>query len=289
VTTALERVTRETRDVTRRVRRGMLGIVRLVLPGTVGRVLGWSAVMAMFGAFLYGSPASPVALWRADLLLGSGRPYQAVLVYDAVAAYNPMPGIRNEALRRSALTYSVEMDLPREARRRLETLLREPMADSARAIVLERVGNLYQEEGRPLDAARRLREAHDIAPDVVGAPAWLARSARASAAGGDSAGADQSWRRLGRLHPDWQARADLGRADVALGDGRAEGALDLYERAAAGAVDPDIAAVARLGVATCLERLGQLDRALAALDAANLPPKVRERREQSIQERAALR
>jgi tetratricopeptide (TPR) repeat protein len=245
--------------------------------------------MAVTGAFLAGSPGSPLAMWRADLLLGSGRPYQAALVYDAIAAYNPMPGLRVEAMRRSALTWSVELALPREARRRLEALLREPMAPEERAVVLERVGHLYLEEDRPLDAARRLREAHDIAPDADGAEMRLMRSARAAAAGGDSRGADQSLRRLGSIHPEWQAKADLARADLALGDGHPGVALGLYERAAEGTDDPDEAAVARLGVATCLERLGQLDKALAALDAAGLPPEVRASRERSIQERAALR
>jgi len=271
------------------VRRGILSVVRLVLPGTVGRVLGWSAVMAVTGAFLWGSPVSPLAMWRADLLLGSGHPYQAALTYDAIASYNPMPGLRAEAMRRSALTWSVELALPREARRRLESLLREPMSPQDRAVVLERVGHLYLEEDRPLDAARRLREAHDIAPDADGAEMRLMRSARAAAAGGDSRDADQSLRRLGRIHPAWQAKADLARADLALGDGHPAVALGLYERAAEGTTDPDEASVARLGVATCLERLGQLDQALAALDAAGLPPEVRASRERSIQERAALR
>lgn len=272
-----------------RIRRGVLGVVRLVAPGVSGRVLGWGTVAALVGTFFWAHPVSPLALWRADVLLGHGRPAAAAQLYDAVARFNPMPGLRARALERAASTWAVELSTPREARRRLERRLAMPMTPPERAALLERVGQLLLEEGRPADAAVRLRQAHDLAPTDPGATSRLARAARAAAQAGDPSHADQLWRRLGRMHPEWLARAELGRGNLALRQGRVEEALSLYEKAVDHAFDPDVASVARLGAATCLERLGDLQEALAELDEAELPPEVRERRAQRIQDRAALR
>lgn len=271
-----------------RLRRGPLQVVRLLAPSVVPRVVGWGSVAIGLAIFLWTSPVSPVALWRADVLLGHGQPYRAIQVYDAIAHTNPLPSLRAAALERSALTWSVELGAPHEAQDRLEQRLHQRMSDEERATVLDRLGQMLILEGRQLEAARRLREAHDIAKDLPDAPDRMARAARTAAFGGDLELAARLWRRLGTDHPEQRARSELGLANVALSQGDVEEALASYEAAADHAFDPDIRSVASLGAATCLERLGDLDEALAELDEADLPPEVLESRAKQIRAREAI-
>jgi tetratricopeptide (TPR) repeat protein len=227
-------------------------------------------------------------------MLGHGSPLAATELYDAIAHTNPLPHIRAQALERSALTWSVELGMPQEARIRLEELLHEEMTDPQRADLLDRVGELLILEGHVLEAARRLREAHDIAPEMAGASERLARAARAAASGGDLDLAARLWRRLGDAHPEERARSELGLANVALSKGDMEVALQAFEAASKFAGDlavggHEVASVASLGSATCLERLGELDEALAELDEADLPSEVVERRAARIRAREAIR
>ncbi len=105
---------------------------------------------------------------------------------------------------------------------------------------------------------------------------------------GDDPTAERTWRRLATKHPVLSARASLGRANLRLQRGDAVGALALYEEAVDLAFDPDVAAVAQLGVATCLGRLGDLDSALAELDEADLPSDIHAQRASSIRARDQL-
>ncbi len=63
-----------------------------------------------------------------------------------------------------------------------------------------------------------------------------------------------------------------------LAHGDAHGALSRYQRALSYDEDPSLTTMARLGAATCMERLGYLDGALAELDGIELPPEVMEAR-----------
>lgn len=272
-----------------RLRRGPLQIVRLLAPSIVPRVFGWGSVAIGMAIFLWTSPVSPVALWRADVMLGHGNPFQAIQVYDAISKTNPLPSVRAAALERSALTWSVELGAPHEAQARLEQRLYQRMSDEERATVLDRLGQMLILEGRQLEAARRLREAHDIAKNLPEAPDRMARAARTAAFGGDLELAARLWRRLGTDHPEQAARSELGLANVALSQGDVEEALGNYLAAADHAFDPDVASAASLGAATCLERLGDFDEALAQLEGADLPPQVRESRAKQIQAREAIR
>jgi tetratricopeptide (TPR) repeat protein len=277
-----------------RVRRGPLQIIRLLAPTAVPRVLGWGSVALVGAAFLWWSPLSPVALWRADVMLGQGSPLGATEIYDAIAQSNPLPHLRAAALERSALTWSVELGMPQEARVRLEMLLHQNMTEPERADLLDRVGELLVLEGHTIEAARRLREAHDIAPEVPEAAERMMRAARAASAGGDLELAARLWRRLGDAHPEERARSELGLANVALSKGDVEVALQAFEAASEFAKalamgGPELSSVASLGSATCLERLGELDEALAELDEADLPEEVIERRAARIRAREAIR
>ncbi|MEQ1505387.1 MAG: hypothetical protein ABMB14_24355, partial [Myxococcota bacterium] len=101
------------------IRRGPLQVVSLLAPSVVPRVLGWGSVAIGVAIFLWTSPVSPCALWRADVMLGHGNPYGATLLYDQIAKTNPLPNVRAAALERSALTWSVELGMPTNARDRL--------------------------------------------------------------------------------------------------------------------------------------------------------------------------
>lgn len=268
---------------------GTLRIVRHIAPAAVNRMIGRALFAGGFLLFLWGFPASPFALYRADVMLGTGNPTQAVRVYDAIARYNPLASVRGLALERAATALSVELGEPGEARVRLEDRLYMRMSDEARASLLERVGELLVQEGEQLDAARRLRESHDIAPDLREAPGRLDRAARAAAGGGNYELAGRLWRRLGQVHPEHLARSELGLANIALAQGDVLNALQSFQTAADHAFDPDVASVANLGAATCLERLGNLDEALAELDEADLPQAVHDSRAAQIRARGAIK
>lgn len=271
------------------VRRGYRQVVRLLAPSIVPRVIGWSAVAIGFSMFLWTSPASPAALWRADVMLGHGEALEASEVYDAIARSNPLPRVRALALERSALTWSVELGDAHEARLRLEQRLFQNMDDAERADLLDRIGQLLVLEGEQLEASRRFREAHDIAPYLPAGPERLAKAARSAAIAGDLDLSARLWRRMGQTHPEDLGLSELGLANVALSNGDVEGALKYYESASNHAFDSDVASVASLGAATCLERLGNLDEALAELDAADLPDAVHASRAARIKAREAIK
>ena len=268
--------------------RGFIALLHQAVPHATSRVVAWGLFSALAVAFLWYHPASPIALWRGDVALGNGRPHAAIEAYDAVGHGHPDPAVRAEALRRSALVWAVELGRPDEARVRYEWLLPLRMEHHERAEVLDHLGELLVDEGRYLDAAQRLREAHDLDLDSPEAGDRLVRSARAAAMAKDFPMAERAWRRLAKKHPVLAARAHLGRANLRLQRGDAVGALALYEKAVDSAFDPDIAAVSQLGIATCLERLGDLDSALAELDEASLPSDIRAQRASSIRARDRL-
>ncbi|HHO50508.1 MAG TPA: tetratricopeptide repeat protein [Deltaproteobacteria bacterium] len=268
--------------------KSMAALVHQAVPHATFRVLGWGIFSGLAVSFLWYHPTSPIALWRGDVALGSGRPHNAIVAYDAVGHGHPDPAVRAEALRRSALVWAVELGRPDEARLRYEWLLPLPMDRPRRAKVLDHLGELLVDEGRYRDAAQRLREAHDLDPGASEAGDRLVRSARAAAMAGDDPAAERTWRRLATKHPVLAARASLGRANLRLQRGDAVGALALYEGAVDTAFDPDVAAVAQLGITTCLERLGDLDSALSELHAADLPSDIQAQRASSIRARERL-
>lgn len=268
---------------------GSRRVVRHVAPSAMARLVGRAMFGGGFLLFMWAFPGSPFALYRADVMLGTGNPTMAVKVYDAIASTNPLASVRGEALERAAVALSVELGEPGEARARLEQRLLMRMPDEARATLLDRIGELLVQEGEDLDAARRLREAHDIAPNLRLAPGRLERAARAAAAGGNLELADRLLRRLGQTHPEQFSRSELAVANIALSQGDVQSALVAFQNASSHAFDADVAAVAYLGSATCNERLGNLEQALADLALADLPREVYESRAGQIRARTAIR
>lgn len=268
-----------------RDREGLLAMLGLVAPDLLPRTSAWAAVGLALAAVVLLTPASPLALAEGDLLAGIGQPERAVEAYEATARWTPWRPIRAAALERAAYTWSIELDHPREARLRLEELLREATDPATQAALLERIGGLLLAEGAESDGIRRLREAHDLDPEAPEATRRLERAATAAAESGNLEQAERLWRRLGQLHPDRYAVAELGRADLALRRGRIEAALTSYSNVDDHTFDPDLAAAAKFGSSICLERLGDLEEALATLDDAELPQGVFEERTSKMRER----
>ncbi|MEN0068147.1 MAG: tetratricopeptide repeat protein [Myxococcota bacterium] len=247
--------------------------------------VGLGLTTALTAALLWLHPASPTALAWGDLAVGRGRPQIAVRAYDQVAHRHPYPEVRAKALLRSARVWAVELGNSDEARLRYEWALPLPLPTHERAAMLDHLAQILDDAGRHRDAAQRFREACDLDPDSPNAVTRLVRAARAAARGGDRATADRTWRRLAETHPQAAGRAWLGRANLELEQGHTVGALRFYERAVDHGVEASVTAVARLGIATCLERLGDLDEAIGQLDEADLPRSIREHRESSIRAR----
>ncbi len=234
----------------------LMRVILTVSPVGVARVIAWGLVVALLGVLAVRSPLAPTALSPADVALGHGLPLQAVVLYDQVADHNPWISIRREALRRAARVWAIELGQPRQARRRLETLTKLRLEHDELADTFERIAMLLLEEGQPLEAARVLRQAHDVDPDDPLAGHRLLAAARALVHGGQHREAKRLLRDVAASHPILASAAALERGTQHLALGDAKGALPLFEQAMQSGFDDGVAAVAALGVATCHERLG---------------------------------
>lgn len=231
-----------------------------------------------------GSARSPAALALADAAAGAGHIDLAVRRYDAIAAVGPIAEHRETALWRAGNLLDVALhDAPgaRERLRRLSVIEESELRTSA----LDRLGRLLQHhEHNPSAAAIAYEDAWRADPESPDAPGRLRRAARALEEAGDIERALGVWDQLGRTYPELSGRAQLGRAALHLIRDDEAAALAAY-RDALESDDESVHAVARLGSATCLERLGNLDEALAELDAADLPEDVRDARAGTIRAR----
>ena len=242
----------------------------------------WPA-LGLVGLWLFlVTPLSPLALSRGDVALGQGDAGKAVRIYDRVADWCVLASTRQRALERSAAVYASELNDPEQARRRWSALLVHTDDAAERARVHHRIAEQWMATRHPEQAARSWEAAYQDDPEYA---EYLALSGRALVLAGRPRRALATWSRVVREHPEWRGEANLARAQVHLSRGSVDEALPLFEDAAAHG-DPEVAAVARLGSATCLERMGSLDEALAALDLAGLPQDVHRRRADAIQARA---
>lgn len=263
-------------------------LLDLLIPHRHRRLWAGVAVLLAVGAVvLWASPASPTALSRADALIGQGDAPSAARVYDAIALHSPWRGARTEALYRGALVYARDLGDTDTARTRLHILVEQ--GDSARAAAAwEEIGHLRLDEGQPRAAARAFRNAAEVAPEQSRAGQRLALAARARTEAGDLQSADRLWVEVAAVAPALRGQALLARAEIHLGDGDAEAALGLYEEASRTLHDWDQLTVARLGMVTCLERLGDLEGALATIDVVDLPSDVIEARRAGLRARQSL-
>jgi len=170
------------------------------------------------------------------------------------------------------------------ARQRLLLLLEEDLGIAERADVLAEIGALWEHEYRPARAGASWLAAAEADPE---SPQSVERRAAAAAAFGEAGRVQKAtrlWVEVVQADERWRARGNLARAGLMLAQGRPTQALPLYEDVVR-VGDDDERAAGRLGASVCLERLGNLDEALAEIDAAELPDGVRATRANSLRAR----
>lgn len=255
------------------------------LPGLASLVGVPAMASACFTALLAGAilltPASPFAMGRADAMLGRGMPAEAAEAYEAIGAASPVLALRQSALRRAARVYELELDEPEQAAIALRKVLSLGVTAEERAQIQEQLAELHLAMREGQKAAHAYRLAYEADPTV---PEHLVRAAEIRADRDEFQRARKLWLRLRRAHPDYAGRANLGLGELALAQGHPAQALAPFRKASTSAV-PHMAKAARLGLATCYERLGELDGAMAELDFTDLPEHVRTRRQTALQQR----
>lgn len=255
----------------------VVGLWGLLLPGVVAAAMTFTIAGALFVA-----PASPLVLGRADATLGQGDAASAVEQLMGVARTSPDPDLQRQALERAAQVYALELDDPSRARSALKLLLAMGTEPAEEARLRARIAELMLQERDVAAAAAQYKRAW-LADKQR--PELLSRAANLEASIGNIDKARSHFRTLLAEAPAWTARANLGLGAVALHDGNATAALRPFQKALRSGT-PEVQAAARLGLAACYERLGELDGALAEIEQSDLPPTVRARRTEAIRKRA---
>jgi tetratricopeptide (TPR) repeat protein len=239
----------------------------------VGRVVGGVLlVCAIAGLTAWGvpHPAAPWALQWADAYVGSGRPDKAVAAYVRIADVHLSMEVRRTARLRASLVYATQLGRPDQARVQLEELVAVTGAPDSRAELLQSIGELLLEEDQAPGAAARFEAAAKASPNHALAGRRMLCAGNVLVAARRDRQADALLRQVGSEYPALKGEADLGRAQLKLRKGNIEQALNLFEGALTHTYDADVASVARLGRTICLERLGDLDSALAELEDVDL-------------------
>ncbi len=258
--------------------------------------VGWIALPTFAGAgiacllaaglWLVPATGDPLALGRAEAALGLGFADRAARSYAALG--RRASPVRAHALERAAQVHELERNDHRAARRLLLRRLALGGSPAELARIRERLATSFLADRELRRAAIQFAAAHDADPEGPRAAALLTRAAELRWANGEAHKARTLWNELMELHPDHAGRAQLGLGEIALGQGRPAAALSPFQKASRSS-DPAIASAARLGLAACYERLGELDGALAELDQAALPYGVWARRQAGLRDRAAIK
>lgn len=251
------------------------------------RWTAWGLVAVLAAMVAWSSPVSPLALGQADVTYGSGRPFDALQAYDRIGRWNPWASIRLKADERAATIAAVDLDDPSLSRTYLERILAEPTASGAvKANAWERVGHVaWTTENHAEEAAGAFQMSYKLDMMAPEAERRLIAAARARTDAGDIGPALQAWEQVANRIPAQRGLARVNQASLLLAEGEIQDALSAYDQAAAFTDDPTLVQVARMGAATCKERLGQVDAALADLDQADLPAAVATERQRRLEER----
>lgn len=260
-----------------------------LFPGvTRGRAVSLLVAALVVGAVGWWAPVSPVAMARADVMYGNGNLLGAEGAYAQIGQWHPLAAIRVDANLRAATIATVDLASPQTARTYLERVIATSSAPQAvRAEAWERLGHLeWNTFQRPDEAASAFQMAYEL--DMIGehAARRLVLAARARTEAGRHEPALAAWERVARRVPSQRALARVSQASLRLALGDEAGALQAYEAAIASTTDPALLQVARLGMATCKERMGMVQAALADVSSADLPADVAAERERRLAERA---
>lgn len=214
------------------------------------------------------SPLSPVALDRPAALVAQGDVAGAAAAYDALAHSRASVETRREAAWRAAQLAALDGHDPQEAIARLQGFLDsyDDVAHSADAWAL--MAGLYATDlVQPTQAATAWERAASLDPRHPDAGRWLLEAGKTWARAERAESAERALA-LATAYPAQSGSAWLALARMRLSTDPAA-SYDAYDSAfRAVQADTAGAALARLGMATALERLEGREAALAQLDEA---------------------
>ena len=219
-----------------------------------------------------------MALHLADAEVGIGEFDSVFTRYERIASYHWSSQTRADAIKRATQLHQIEGDSEVE----LERLLGLASTPSDQAQVQAALGQYFLRHDEFVKAAEWLETSQKTAPHNPDAGKRLLAAARSREKSQHSAKAEKLYLRLGKKYRSYQAQADIGLAELLLSDGKARAAKKYFDRAARRATTDDLVALAQFGVATCLERMGNLDQALAEMDELDLPSRVLDERRDGI-------
>lgn len=247
----------------KKVSRHLTHEVRFLGRGVVG-VIGAGLVLGG----LWHSPWSPAALQGPAELAAAGDPEGAIAAYLELAQGWGPADIRTEAAWRAAEVATIELDAPVRAVELLQTFIALGPEPTKAALAWERLGGLYAHHLGDLEhAALAWETAARLDPENPAVGRWYMGAGLMRMELGDKTGADADLRAataIAAVATDaWLA---LGRKDLAEDPATA---YESYDHALQSAgKDEATASLARLGMATALERLDGPDAALAEVDDA---------------------
>lgn len=240
--------------------RALFPDARLLCAGLVGL---WTLTTG--AAVAVGSPASPVS-WSAVAAGPVGAP-PAATFRDRLAAADGWgsEAEQAEALWQAALIAATDLDAPRQALALLERLRAEHPDSGPAAEALPQQAVLLEQLGSPM-AGPTWRAAAQARPEHPHAGRWWLRAADAFVLEGSHVDAEAAYR-TATGYPPQAAVAWLALGRLALESDPAA-AHAAFTDALGAARRPATVRLARLGVATALERLEGPDAALAEVDDA---------------------
>jgi tetratricopeptide (TPR) repeat protein len=234
--------------------------------------------VVLTGVGVWYSPISPVALYLADAKINTGEFEDIVQRYEQIARYHWSAPTRARALNRASLLY----ELNSQDVEGLHGLYELATTEGELADLEAQIGTLYVERGEHSKGAIWLERSQRSATDIPKAGPRLLMAARARFESGQMSKAEKLYLRVGRKYPSLNAEAEIGLAELLLSVGKARAALKHFEQAALHAEGAPLQALAQFGMATCLERMGNLDEALAEMDEIDLPERVLDERRDGI-------
>lgn len=238
--------------------------------------------------FVLHQPGSPLQLIRADQFLVQGDVDRALALYQNESKMGWTQSHRRFAHERVASIFSVEKDKEQSAAQEWETLANQSGTDAReRARYWTNAATHYVIDGTAPDRAAEafLQAAQSTGTDAESASlAWMAGQQWLRS--GSPERAEKIWIDVSSAGPVYRSKALLSLGKLNLGLGHTEEALSWFEDAVNSAKTDAQRVNAKMGVQISLERLGNLDEAIAELNETGLSEALRDVRAQKMLERS---
>ena len=237
----------------------------------------------LFGAFWL-SPWSPGAQGRAGSLAASGQTDRAIEAYLDIAHGPACTAHQREALWQAAWLASVDPHDPQRAVDLMRGYVEAWPVSEHSAMAYERLATLYRLYlTDPVRAAEAWEKGAELLPASPDAARFQLEAGLAFVEAGLTERALPLLEAAAR-EPGQQVAAQLALGRITLPVDAAR-AYDHYAQALATAKDPADASLARLGAATALEALDQVDQALAELEGGDPADPALQRRRARLEAR----